>query len=343
MACTFGGWLEFVWARWDEPYESISPLVRGSPITLYQVVDSGTRSPSYVTPDAMRNMTCGECCRRRFMPNRGREAPSYLRYIAERYDTLPQWVIFLQGKPHGDPSLLNRVSDCLWREEPREWTVDAAADFLPIVPTIYVTDRSLHYEDWQPGYTELWNQWGTGFPFEETPHLPRSPKGIRTVSFECCAQFLASRRALRKNPRQLYEVGSEVALTFDGASAEKATQLDKRANFGLNWAGSAFEHIWHVLLGQPARMEKHCNPCSRGGANRHGMSAYNASGPFHCCVTTRENCPQPSRRMDAPRPRLSARRRRPRFGGDDNHRTLVIQKDGSTCEISNGKMINCWR
>ena len=56
-----------------------------------------------------------------------------------------------------------------------------------------------------------------------------------------------------------------------------------------------------------------------------------------------ENCPQPSRRMDAPRPRLSARRRRPRFGGDDNHRTLVIQKDGSTCEISNGKMINCWR
>lgn len=292
MACTFGGWLEFVWARWDEPYESISPLVRGSPITLYQVVDSGTRSPSYVTPDAMRNMTCGECCRRRFMPNRGREAPSYLRYIAERYDTLPQWVIFLQGKPHGDPSLLNRVSDCLWREEPREWTVDAAADFLPIVPTIYVTDRSLHYEDWQPGYTELWNQWGTGFPFEETPHLPRSPKGIRTVSFDCCAQFLASRRALRRNPRQLYEVGSEVALTFDGASAEKATQLDKRANFGLNWAGSAFEHIWHVLLGQPARMEKHCNPCSRGGANRQGMSASNASGPFHCCATTRENCPQ---------------------------------------------------
>ena len=81
-------------------------------------------------------------------------------------------------------------------------------------------------------------------------------------------------------------------VDFDGASAEKATQLDKGANFGLNWAGSAFEHIWHVLLGQPARMEKHCNPCSRGGANRHGMSASNASGPFHCCATTRENCPQ---------------------------------------------------
>ena len=23
-----------------------------------------------------------------------------------------------------------------------------------------------------------------------------------------------------------------------------------------------------------------------------GMSASNASGPFHCCATTRENCPQ---------------------------------------------------
>lgn len=247
-SCSFGGWLEFVWVRFDESFEAVLPLVRQSPVTFYQVVDSGRAHPSYRTPAAVRNITCGACCRRRFVPNRGRETPAYLHYMAERYDTLPQWVAFVHGAPHGTRHTLHRVAACLWREAPPEWNAaETVPDYVPIVPTTYVAHRDIHYRDWEPGYAELWRRWRSSFRpasaalardaiDDPTPHLPRQHTGVRNVSFECCAQFLASRRALRRNPRQVYEVGLEVALTFDGANPNKASELDKASNFGLNWA-----------------------------------------------------------------------------------------------------------
>jgi hypothetical protein len=46
------------------------------------------------------------------IPNVGREAETYLRYIIENYDSLPDHVVFLQGKPfdhliHGTMEFLN--------------------------------------------------------------------------------------------------------------------------------------------------------------------------------------------------------------------------------------------
>ena len=34
------------------------------------------------------------------VPNKGRESEVFLRYIIENYDSLPQYVVFLQGGPH---------------------------------------------------------------------------------------------------------------------------------------------------------------------------------------------------------------------------------------------------
>jgi len=236
--------------------------------------------------------------------------------MAERYDTLPQWVAFVHGAPHGTRHTLHRVAACLWREAPPEWNAaETVPDYVPIVPTTYVAHRDIHYRDWEPGYAELWRRWRSSFRpasaalardaiDDPTPHLPRQHTGVRNVSFECCAQFLASRRALRRNPRQVYEVGLEVALTFDGANPIKASVLDKASNFGLNWAGSAFEHIWHVLLGQPVHIEKHCNPCASEDSGQRGMGNPNAShGPFRCCATTTGSCPADHAASERPRAR----------------------------------------
>jgi hypothetical protein len=96
--CIWGGWLEFVWVRFTEPAAAHGPptydiraLVRDSPLTLYQVVDSGNGSGSDRSDLGYTNFSCSGCCRTRHLPNRGREAPAYLHYMSERYDSLPQY------------------------------------------------------------------------------------------------------------------------------------------------------------------------------------------------------------------------------------------------------------
>ena len=36
-------------------------------------------------------------------------------------DSLPQYAIFIHGKPHGGHLLRSRIADCLWRKAPGSW------------------------------------------------------------------------------------------------------------------------------------------------------------------------------------------------------------------------------
>ena len=50
---------------------------------------------------------------------------------------------------------------------------------------------------------------------------------------------------------------------FDGTAPAFAAAEDKRSSKAINWAGVAFEHLWHVILGQRKDMLPTCNPCGR--------------------------------------------------------------------------------
>ena len=296
--CIWGGWLEFVWVRFTEPAAAHGPptydiraLVRDSPLTLYQVVDSGNSSGSYRSDPGYSNFSCSACCRTRHLPNRGREAPAYLHYMSDRYDSLPQYAIFIHGKPHGGHLLRSRIADCLWRKAPGSWAGPQPDDlgYIPLQPTTHFPRRVVHFTEHEPGYAELWRRWSQSFrrPDEEdlAPHLPKSHRAIRMVSVECCGQFIASKQAIRRNPRQLYEIALDVAYMFDGTAPAFAATEDKRSSKAINWAGVAFEHLWHVLLGQRKDMLPTCNPCGKSMyRTQHGEEW--GYGPFRCCATT---------------------------------------------------------
>ena len=56
------------------------------------------------------------------------------------------------------------------------------SDYMPIVPTIHVDHRTVHFRDWEPGYAELWRRWRLSFrpprAPDPTPHLPQQHTGV---------------------------------------------------------------------------------------------------------------------------------------------------------------------
>lgn len=46
----------------------------------------------------------------RHLPNRGREAGTYLDHIVQNYDSLAQWTYFVQGQPHSGDELFGRLA-----------------------------------------------------------------------------------------------------------------------------------------------------------------------------------------------------------------------------------------
>ena len=102
MAFLFGNQqrdLHVVTSHYKEDLEWLRKVRR--PIV---VIDKEGADPTCFTPDTI-------------IPNQGREASSYLRYIIDHYDRLPKWIAFIHGhetawhqkRPHSMISMLNHV------------------------------------------------------------------------------------------------------------------------------------------------------------------------------------------------------------------------------------------
>jgi|Transcript_38004 hypothetical protein len=151
--------------------------------------------------------------------------------------------------------------------------------YIPLI-THYIGGRTVHFRDWEPGYRELWQRWAEIDVLG--PHMPQTEDGVRSVSVYCCSQFFASREALRRNPVKLYEAALGVSYLHDGAAPAKGDAKDHMKNNHVNWAGSAFEHIWHVILGQPADSQADAlwlNQCDRDA----NVSVRNVLFAESCC------------------------------------------------------------
>ncbi|TRX87772.1 hypothetical protein FHL15_011329 [Xylaria flabelliformis] len=191
--------------------------------------------------------------------NKGREAMVYLTYIIDRYDDLPQNVLFVHA------------SRFAWHND------DPDYDALPTLrhfrlPYLRAT-----------GYVNLRCVWVIGCPGEIRPAIDETKKDeaekiqakhIYKEAFEellpevplpelvavsCCSQFGVTRETLRSRPREDYIRYREWLL---------ATPLDDALN------GRVFEFAWHIIFGKeavhcPSAAECYCNvfgfcdiPCS---------------------------------------------------------------------------------
>jgi hypothetical protein len=150
------------------------------------------------------------------IPNHGKEATAYLKYIIERYYTLPDYVAFIHGHESswhqkGDRPILNLIRDANLSKY----------NYIPL-NNHWVTQ--LHQIDLEL----LNNRWSEYMPME-LPH-----------NYQCHvnAQFIVSRDAIKNTSREHYIELYDMVMRGD--SLQDAVIM---------------EHIWHWLFGEPLQME----------------------------------------------------------------------------------------
>jgi drug/metabolite transporter (DMT)-like permease len=95
--------VEVVYARYGESYEQTGYILAlaerlRAPMTVYQAVDAPrARMPTFHQRNMTDFLARVRCVRLRYHPNMQDEAGAYVHYIVERYETLPQHVVFVKG------------------------------------------------------------------------------------------------------------------------------------------------------------------------------------------------------------------------------------------------------
>ncbi|KAJ5161945.1 hypothetical protein N7492_007337 [Penicillium capsulatum] len=170
--------------------------------------------------------------------NKGREAMPFLTYLIDRYDTLPEIVVFLHADRY-------------------QWHNDN-----PLYDTVIsVNDLQLDYVR-ESGYVNLRCAGHPGCPAELEParylrdhgddidfgtpvQYPRKFQlllpGVEVPEFvgvPCCAQFAVTRDRVRQRGRSEYERMRRVVME---------SELDDETT------GRIFEYLWHIVFGKPAQ------------------------------------------------------------------------------------------
>jgi hypothetical protein len=192
----------------------------------WRVVVCDKPGSAYMTFDKDPTCTLNE--------NRGREASSYLKYIIENYDNLPDKMAFIHGHEHAvhqkyPGGLLQAIKEAKTNEfefiSLNNWIhmkKEAGPD-----PKIPVHQNAQEFGEHPKVYEEMRNNWETVFkPILgiEIPDYFRFPSS---------AQFIVSKHAIMRRPKEVYQ------KLFD-------FMMEPGAD---DWArGVAMEFTWHMLF-----------------------------------------------------------------------------------------------
>lgn len=166
--------------------------------------------------------------------NKGREASSYLKYIIENYDNLPNKIAFIHGHEDADhqrypKGLLRAIEDAKTDEfdfiSLNNW-IHLKKDTGPS-PQLPVHPNSHEIGDHPKVYEEMRNNWDTVFRPIFGINLPQY------FRFPSCAQFIVSKKAIQRRPK------SEYQKLYD-------FMMEPGSD---DWArGVALEFMWHMLF-----------------------------------------------------------------------------------------------
>ena len=176
----------------------------------------------------------------RWLPNKGREAGTYLHHIVTNYNDLAEWTNFVQGKPHST-DLLGRLSvsytdsTSLSRHYKLEW------------PGPNVTDHDL--VEWHGGYEVRYGDahyHGDRTPEENAPWLNLvwstwfSSAQPQNWHYGYGAEMAVPRHRIQARPLSFWKRALEACL---------ASPHDDKSYWAGNPAsGYAFELIWRYLF-----------------------------------------------------------------------------------------------
>ena len=150
------------------------------------------------------------------IPNLGREASSYLKYIVDNYDNLPSHVAFI----HGHEEAYHQ----------KKGPILKLIETTPLTNDMYFTlndywlhdlpDHLMHVID---NHWHIYEKWGLG------------PKPTNFPCTDFSAQFIVSRDRIHMHSKEFYEDMYKYSMTLVG-------------NYFI---GSFFEWTWHYLFGEP--------------------------------------------------------------------------------------------
>ena len=129
------------------------------------------------------------------IPNVGREAETYLRYIIANYDNLPEYVVFLQGNPFDH--LMNKSVDYINKSISN--TISNNIDLFHL--NYLANERHNVYTRSREAFIKLFNH-----PIPDTFLFPPG------------AQFIVSRNYILCRSKAFYETISNVMSTIDNTS-----------------------------------------------------------------------------------------------------------------------------
>eukprot|EP01113_Clastostelium_recurvatum_P005347 TRINITY_DN12394_c0_g1_i1.p1 TRINITY_DN12394_c0_g1~~TRINITY_DN12394_c0_g1_i1.p1 ORF type:complete len:336 (+),score=31.56 TRINITY_DN12394_c0_g1_i1:151-1008(+) len=153
-------------------------------------------------------------------PNKGNEAASFLYYIVEFYDELPDNLAFIHAHRHAyhqTTDIIHVLQNLRWGENPY---VSMNSDII----------MSMGHNDTE--WLTIVQVWDDLFR-DELGDLPEDLLG------PCCAQFAITREAILKHPKAFYQKILNWLLT---------TPME------TYWSGRVLEHTWHYIFGMPAVM-----------------------------------------------------------------------------------------
>jgi hypothetical protein len=156
------------------------------------------------------------------LPNFGREASSYLKFIVEFYDALPVRVAFI----HGHERAWHQNLDIL----------TAIQSARPDVP--YVSLNNMFYDDRTIDnhvYASFIPTWNTHFK----PYVKRDLPA--RIFHDCCAQFIVHRDAIHALPHEAYQHWLDLLK-------------NSKDDYTL---GMQIEYVWHIIFGMPDVLESH--------------------------------------------------------------------------------------
>lgn len=155
------------------------------------VCDKAGSKPSSFTPDAKCTLDV----------NKGREPSSYLKYIVEHYDNLPERVAFIHG--HEDAHHQRYPKHILQAIEDARPDLDFVSlnNLINLKMRVCETKNYLGTEcgNWTAAFDNMKERWETLFK----PILGFDmPEYFR---FDMGAQFIVSRKAIHRHPKETYQ------------------------------------------------------------------------------------------------------------------------------------------
>jgi hypothetical protein len=161
------------------------------------------------------------------IPNKAHEAAFYFKYLIEKYNALPDAILFVQDDT--GPDTIARIK-CLKTNKDWGWS--------PLnQPQAFFKDRALK-EYWRDDLmTKCWFRLARDFGFD----LPENP----IVSTYCCSEFAVTRSRVRQYSHQQYK--DAFFTLMESSECNAGSELGRGA-----WA---VEHLQHVIFGlQPLQM-----------------------------------------------------------------------------------------